>query len=153
MMGVIKKLKYFDLIMVHSRSWKEAHFRSCLCLLLHKVASIEYTDCCAYNKHNTRVPADLDIRAIGTRTLSWSSIYCGQTWKMKGWGNIEMGVERSRWTKGRIKVLLMAGLKRRLDFLLNMVLKPTAPNMYPPSIWPDCLCIQSSGKTLHLCWV
>lgn len=140
MMGVTKELKYFHLIMAHSGSCKEAHFCSCLCLLLHKVASIEYTDCCAYNKHNAWVPAVLDIRAVSTRTLSWSSIYCGQAWKMKGWGNIEMGVERSRWSKGRIKVLLVAGLKSRLDFLFNMVLKPTALKVCPPSIWPDCLC-------------
>lgn len=50
-----------------------------LYLLPHKVAAVERANYCAFNKHEAReVPAVLDMRAIRTRPLAWSSARCGR---------------------------------------------------------------------------
>lgn len=127
---------FFYWIMTHSRKWEEANLHSCLDLLPHKVASIECTNHCAFDKHNAQVPAVLDMRAISTRPLAWSSVHCG---RWRDGRDIEMrgGGVRIKW-KGN-KRLLVAEPKRRLDFLLNMVLKPAASNKYSPSLWTACV--------------
>lgn len=83
-----------------------------------------------------QVPAVLDMRAISTRPLAWSSVHCG---RWRDGRDIEMrgGGVRIKW-KGN-KRLLVAEPKRRLDFLLNMVLKPAASNKYSPSLWTACV--------------
>lgn len=63
--------------MTHSRKWEEAHLHSCLYLLPHKVAPIKCTHHCAFDKHDVQVPAVLDMRAISTRSLTWSSVHGG----------------------------------------------------------------------------
>ena len=124
---------FFYWIMAHSRKWEEAHLHSCLCLLPHKVAPIECTNHCAFNKHDAQVPAVLDMRAISTRPLAWSSVHCG--YRRRGWrdgGKKEMrdggrrGISEYWWWQNQT-----GGWIFRWTRCLNM---------YPPSLWSHNSC-------------
>lgn len=77
MFQIFIMLCFFYQIITHSRKREEAHLHSCLYLLPHKVAPIKCTNHCSFDKHNVKVPAVLDMRAISTWPLTWSSIHCG----------------------------------------------------------------------------
>lgn len=101
--------------MTHSRRWKEAHLHSCLFPLLHKVAPIKYTNRCAYNKHAVRVPAVLDMRAIRTWSLTWSSFPAGGGVEDEGTGEYRDG-EWWGQHEGNERELVVVGLKGEAGF-------------------------------------
>lgn len=107
--------------MTHSRKWEEAHLHSCLYLLPHKVAPIECTNHCAFNKHDAQVPAVLDMRAISTRPLAWSSVHCGYRHRgRRVGGKIEM---RGGGRRGISEYWWWQNQTGGLDFPLNSTLK------------------------------